>query len=248
MNSMNIIKLEIIVPEAVKAIKGFKDNRLKALKNLRADVQSSFSESMNELLNLEMSFFLGSSDQTDNKRNGFKEREYTFKGIGTVRIKVPQDRKSRFESSIIKKNERVDPQIKEDLAILHLAGISNRSLGMISRRILGVEFSKDTVSKSLEMAKAPALKWLDRPLKENYWALYIDGTNFKIQRRGTTEKELSLVVLGIGEDCHKSLLAIEPGYKRNEYCWRSVFSGLKNRGLDSLKVQIGIMDGLPGLE
>ena len=93
-----------------------------------------------------------------------------------------------------------------------------------------------------------AKEWLRRPLKEDYWALFIDGTNFKIQRRKSTESEPSLVVLGISSEGYRSILAIEPGYKDNAEAWRTVFKDLKSRGLDSSKVQIGIMDGLPGLE
>jgi putative transposase len=111
----------------------------------------TFQESLNQLLNLEMSLFLGEGDQADNKRNGHKVRDYTLKSVGTVRINLPQDRKSRFESSIIKKSERIYPRIREDIAVLHLAGISNRTLAMISQRVLGLQISKDTVNQSLSL-------------------------------------------------------------------------------------------------
>jgi putative transposase len=81
-----------------------------------------------------------------------------------------------------------------------------------------------------------------------FWALYVDGTNFKVQRRRSTEKEPSLVVLGVDENNFRSILAIEPGSKDNVDSWRAVFSELKKRGLDGKSVRLGIMDGLPGLE
>ena len=245
---MSIIKFQVSVPEAVKAIAKFKEDRLRALDQLSEDVRATVADTLNHLLHLEMSVFLGDADQADNKRNGFKDRDYTIKGIGTVRLNLPQDRKSRFESSIIKKSERIDPRIKEDLAVLHLAGISNRTLGMISKRILGLEVSKDTVNQSLSVIQDAAVDWLDRPLENEYWALYIDGTNFKVQRRGSTQKEPSLVVLGIDKNDHRSVLAVEAGYKDSADCWRSVFDSLIKRGLDPRKIKIGIMDGLPGLE
>ena len=85
--------------------------------------------------------------------------------IDWKRINLPKDRKSRFESSIVKKSERIDPRIKEDLAVLHLAGISKRTLGMISKRILGLEVSKDTVNQGLLVIQESAVQWLERPLK-----------------------------------------------------------------------------------
>lgn len=248
MDVMSIIKVQVSVPEAFKAIAKFKDNRIKAFDVFSEDIRKSVEDSLNHLLNLEMSVFLGDADQSDNKRNGFKERDYTLKGLGTVRINFPQDRKSRFESVIIKKSEQIDPRIKEDIAVLHLAGISNRTLGMISKRILGLEISKTTVQESLSVIQESAISWLERPLKDEYWALYIDGTNFRIQRRGSTQKEPSLVVLGIDKNDHRSVLAIDAGYKDNVDSWRSVFDSLIKRGLDPRRVRIGIMDGLPGLE
>lgn len=248
MGVMSILKFQISVPEAVKAISKFKENRVKAFELLTEEIRLTFEESINHLLNLEMAIFLGEADQIDNKKNGHKERDYTIKGIGTLRINMPQDRKSQFESSIIKKSERVDPRIKEDMAVLHLAGISNRTLAMISERILHIEVSKDTINESLSSIQSSAIDWLERPLGNDYWALYIDGTNFNIQRRGSTEKEPSLVVLGIDNNDRRSILAIDSGSKDNVDCWRTVFDSLIARGLDPRKVKIGIMDGLPGLE
>jgi putative transposase len=138
--------------------------------------------------------------------------------------------------------------LKEDLAVLHLAGLSTRTLSLMSKRLLGIDISKDMVAPSLDLIADKAISWLTRPITDSYWALYVDGTNFNIQRRGTTEKEPSLVVLGIDEGGFRSILAIEPGSKENTESWRAVFASLKQRGLDATKVQIGVMDGLPGLE
>lgn len=119
---------------------------------------------------------------------------------------------------------------------------------MISKRLLGTEVSKDTVSSSLDLLADEASKWLTRPITDRYWALYVDGTNFRVQRRGSTRKEPSLVVLGVDEHNYRSILAIEPGTKDNVDSWRAVFAELKRRGLRSDDIRLGIMDGLPGLE
>ena len=152
------------------------------------------------MLQTELDLFLGQADQSTNKRNGFYEREFAIKNIGCVRIRMPRDRNKTFTSSLVPKNEQIDSRLKEDLAVLHLAGISNRILAMVSKRILGVEIGKDTVHNSLEVVQEKALAWLDRDLTKKYWCLFIDGTNFKIQRRGSTEKDPTLMVVGIDEN------------------------------------------------
>ena len=246
---MSIIKLEIRLSELTQALEAFKNNRKAALEALSCEVRRAVSTTMNELIRAEIDVFLGQSDQSDNKRNGYHpDREYILKGIGGVTIRTPKDRKGRFESAVVPAYERTDPRLKADMAVLHLAGLSTRTLAMISRRLLGVEVSKDTISSSLDLIAGEAERWLTRPITKPYWALYVDGTNFKVQRRGSTEREPSLVVLGVDENNFRSILAIEPGSKDNVDAWRAVFAELKKRGLNTKSVRLGIMDGLPGLE
>jgi putative transposase len=246
--SMGIIKIEVKIPELTRALEEFKANRLKALEHLSLEVKSALENTFHQLLNAEMTLFLGRPDQVDNKRNGYEEKNFALKGIGSIRIKMPVDRKYAFQSAIVPKHEIIDPRLKEDMAVLHLAGLSTRTLAMVSKRILGVEVGKDTVSKSLKVVEEKALAWLDRDLNEEYWALFIDGTNFRIQRRNSTEKEPSLVVVGINKQNRMSILAIQPGTKDNAESWKEVFKDLARRGLKTESVRIGIMDGLPGLE
>jgi putative transposase len=247
--SMGIIKIEVSLPEAMRALEEFRSNRLKAFEELTEEVKGAASKAINQLLQSEMTFFLGKPDQEGNKRNGYESRDYALKGIGCIRLKMPVDRHRNFSSVVVPKGERIDPRLKEDMAVLHLAGLSKRTLAMISKRVLGVEVSSQTVSNSLQLLEPQALAWLDRDLSsKKYWALFIDGTNFRIQRRSSTAKEPSLVVLGIDQDNHMSLLAVEPGTKDNTEAWRAVFSSLIERGFDVSAVRVGIMDGLPGLE
>ena len=247
MLDMGIIKVEVNFAELREAFKAARE-KAKILDHLAGDLKAAASNVISDLMDAEMTFFLGEADQQDNKRNGFRVREYALKGLGALRIKVPTDRKRRFQSNIVPKGEQIDSRIKEDLAVLHLAGISKRTMEMISKRMFGVDISRQTVSNSLALIEGKALSWLQRPITKKYWALYIDGTNFKIQRRGSVEKEIALAVLGVDENNRKSILAIEPGTKENKDSWDAVFSSMVTRGLDVNAVRIGIMDGLPGLE
>lgn len=74
--------------------------------------------------------------------------------------------------------ERTDPRLKVDMAVLHLVGLSSRTLAMISKRLLGVIVSKDTISSSLDLLAGEAEKWLTRPIENHFRALYVDGTTF----------------------------------------------------------------------
>jgi len=245
---MGIIKVEVSLPEAAQAIEEFGRNRIQAFEAITSELKTAVGNAFNHLLQTEMTLFLGKPEQSGNKRNGYEEREYALKGVGCIRIRMPQDRKSQFKSQVIVPREQIDPRLKQDMAVLHLAGLSTRTMAMVSKRVLGVEVSTDTVSESLGSIEEKALRFLTRPLEKPYWALFIDGTNFRIQRRGSVAKEPSLVVLGIDADNRMSILAVEPGTKDNVDAWAAVFAELRHRGLEMSAVRIGIMDGLPGLE
>lgn len=248
MLNMGIIKVEFNFPELKEAVVSLEQGRRKFFDLLTKELRTAASNAIDQVLSSEMTVFLGKSSEDGNKRNGYQTREYALKGLGGITLRMPVDRHRRFESAIIPKSEQIDPRLKEDMAVLHLAGISTRDLEMMSKRLLGIDVSRQTISNSLGEIQGKAVDWLTRSITGKYWALYIDGTNFKIQRRGSTEKEPSLVVLGIDETNHKSILAIEPGTKDNVDTWEAVFSELIKRGLNSEDVRIGIMDGLPGLE
>ena len=245
---MEMIEMKINFPEVRKKWNELKGHRGKFFEIITKEVKRVTGNVINDILNSEMAIFLGKPEEIKNKRNGFEERIFGLKGVGAIRIRMPVDRLRKFESTLIPKGERVDPRLKEDMAVLHLAGLSTRTLSMISKRIFQIEIGKDLVSGSMATVREKALKWLERPLDKKYWALYIDGTNFNLQRKGETQKEPTLIVLGVSEDNSKSILSMVPGRKDSAQVWGEVFKDLIKRGLDPSAIKIGIMDGLPGLE
>ena len=86
-------------------------------------------------------------------------------------------------------------------------------------------------------------------LGTKYRFLYLDGANFSA-RRGTIVERLALLrVIGVRSDDEKmEVLSIEVGDREQKSLWAELFQGLGRRGLDMNAVQVGIMDGLAGLE
>ena len=243
-----VMRLDISVSEARKAAEAFAVNRRVGLAAVSTGIREAVAGLFDQLLNAEMSLFLGREEQASNRRNGFVVREYALAGIGKLALSVPRDRNGEFRSAVVPRRERIDPRRNENLALLHLAGISSRTIATISKRVLDIEVSRETVLHSMTELKPAAEKWLTRELTNPCWALFIDGTNFRVQRRGSTELEPWLVVIGVDETNHRSLLAVEPAGREGVDGWRAAFRELKRRGLGASAVRVGVMDGLPGLE
>jgi len=225
----------------------FKQSPTTAMQQVTDRVREALTATLEGVMDAEIDLFLGEEDQGDNKRNGYVSRTYGIKGIGQVRLRVPRDRKGRFESNVVPAHRRYDVATERDLALLHLAGISTRMLAHVSRSVLGVAVSAQEVSASIERIVPAAKRFLERPLGDRKWIyLYVDGTNFNV-RRSTVDREPTLVVVGVDEHGRKSVLAMVQGAKDNRTAWDAVFAQLIERGVQSEHVQLGIMDGLPGL-
>jgi transposase-like protein len=71
---------------------------------IRADVKKNVDQYMSELMDTEMTEFLGRKryeriDGISNLRNGSYARKYALKGIGEVDVRVPGDRNADFDMS-----------------------------------------------------------------------------------------------------------------------------------------------------
>lgn len=242
------MKIAVKVHDVVALARRFREAPGAAMQQLVVQVREVVVDTLERVMDAEIDLHLGEEADRRNKRNGYCTRSFALKGIGSITLRVPRDRKGTYDSRVVPASRRYDEAIERDMAALHLAGLSTRMLSVLSGRVLGVRVSPQEVSNSLGKLLPAARAFLERPLGDRRWRyLYLDGTNFAVHRT-TVAKEPTLVVLGIDEQGRKSVLSTVQGDKESRGAWEMVLAQLKERGLDPSAVQLGIMDGLPGLE
>lgn len=242
-----LMKIVIKVGDVVALAKRFESSPRSTMQDIVDEARCAVRLMLEQTMKTEIGLFLGQDSEKGNKRNGYRTRDFGIKGIGVLRLRVPRDRAGRFESKVVPRQRHYDDAMERDLALLHLAGISTRMLSYISFSVLGVRVSHEEVHRSLDRLLPGAKQFLERRLDgRRFMYLFVDGTNFHI-RRTTVEKEPTLVVVGVDENGHKSILSMVQGDRDNRRAWEMVFSDLKRRGLDASAVQLAVMDGLPGL-
>ena len=242
-----LMKLMVKMSDVVELARRFRAEPLAAMQEVAAQVRAVVADTLEQIMDAEIDLVLGESQDPSNKRNGYTRRSFVIKGVGEVTLKVPRDRKGTYESKIVPPSRRYDKAIERDIALLNLAGISTRTLALVSRRVLGVQISAQEVCNALQTIVPAAKAFLERPLGDRRWVyLYVDGTFFSV-RRTTVAKEPTLVVLGIDDEGHKSVLTMFQGDKDSRSTWKVVFEEIKARGLDASSVRFGVMDGLTGL-
>jgi len=248
------MKMEITVAEALELINEIRKQPGNLFEMIRADVKQSVSRYMSELMDVELTDFLGRDryervEGKCNHRNGSYARKYTLKGIGKVSVRVPRDRNGEFETQVIPRSRQYEDALREDICVMFLSGVSTRTLSLISEKLIGRMISPSEVSKASKQLSKAVESWRERDLSvEPIKYMYVDGTLFSMRIDGSVEKVPVLVAIGVTEGGHRTVLGLQSGDKESATSWREMFKDLKSRGLDAGCIRLGIMDGLPGLE
>jgi len=248
------VKMEITVAEAMELNNEIRHQPESLLEMVRNDVKETVGRYLSELMETELTGFLGRDryvriEGEHNHRNGSCGRKFTLKGIGEVGLRVPRDRKGEFATQVLPRSRQYEDALRRDICAMFLGGVSTRTLAMMSQRLIGRKISPMEVSKATQELTGAVEAWRERDLSsEPIKYLYVDGTLFSMRIDGSVEKVPVLVVIGVTEEGHRTILAVQSGDKESASSWRELFKDIKRRGLDPSRVVLGVMDGLPGLE
>jgi putative transposase len=248
------MKVEISVPEVMSIFKEIQQKPENIFEMIRVEIKESVGEYLSKLMDLERTEFLGRqryehAQGDTNHRNGSYSRSFTLKGIGAVKVEVPRDRKGEFETRVIPRSKQYEIELRQNLSLMFLTGISTRALSMMSERLIGRKVSPTEVSNANKELIVAAEKWRTRDLSgEPIKYVFLDGVNFDMRIDRSIEKVPVLVAIGVAKTGRKRVLGFQAGDKESAPTWREFFKDLKNRGLDGHDMILGAMDGLPGLE
>ena len=248
------MKVEISVPEVVNIFKEIQEQPEKLFEMIRVDVRESVGEYLSQLMDMERTIFLGREhyervEGESDHRNGSYPRSFTLKGIGRVEVNVPRVREGDFKTQIIPRGKRYEDELRQDLSMMFLTGVSTRTLSMMSERLIGRPISPAEVSNANNELIDAVEQWRNRDLsQERIKYVFLDGVNFDMRVDGSVEKVPVLVAVGVTKKGHKRVLGFQAGDKESAPTWREFFKDLKKRGLDGSNMVLGVMDGLPGLE
>ena len=248
------MEIKLSVPEFIEVCKAVRKRPKRIFKMIRSEIRETVGRYLSEVMKVELTEFLGRKpyerkNGDGNHRNGFYHRCFTLKGIGQIDVDVPRDRQGDFKSRVIPRSRQMEGELRKDVCLMFLTGISTRTLSMISSQLIGRRISHSQVSfVSRELIDAVE-QWRERDLSsETIKYLFVDGVCFKMRVAGHVDNVPVLVAIGVNESGQRMVLGLQSGDKESATCWREFFKDLKRRGFNGKNVQLGIMDGLPGLE
>ncbi len=133
----------------------------------------------------------------------------------------------------------------DTIITMYQKGMSTREIGHFIERILGQSYSATTISHITDVVVEDMEMWLQRPLKQRYSILYLDGTYLKL-RREDVANEVVYLVIGVTEKGYREILGFDVGGQESALRWKEILMDLCSRGVQ--EVLLGVFDGLPGLE
>ena len=117
------------------------------------DIQDALKDllggTLKEMLEAEMDDHLGyeksERSDSDDYRNGYKEKAVNS-SYGSLRIDVPQDRKSTFEPKVVKKRQKDISDIDKKIISMYAKGMTTRQISDTLMDIYGFEASESFIS------------------------------------------------------------------------------------------------------
>lgn len=186
-------------------------------------------------------------------RNGYHKSRIVQTACGNVEVKLPRvdDRKAqeKFVSKILPPFARKTPTVEALIAALYLAGVSSNKFQEALSSVFGEEskgFSPASIIRLTKDWQQEFEQWKRRDLSgKEYVYVWADGIYVKSRLDG--EKTCLLVMIGVGIDGKKELIAMESGIRESTQSWREVLLDLKFRGLTKAP-KLAICDGALGFQ
>lgn len=180
-----------------------------------------------------------------NVRNGSTSKTIQSE-IGPFGLDTPRDRAGSFEPRLVPKGaRRVGGGLDEMIVSLYAGGMTVRNIESHLGRTLGVEVSRDTISKITDVVLEEVKAWQTRPVDPVYPIVYIDALVVKVRDGAHVVNKAAHLVIGVDLDGIKHVLGIWVQTNEGASFWAGVMAELANRGVTD--VLIACCDGLVGL-
>jgi putative transposase len=180
-----------------------------------------------------------------NSRNGTTPKTLLSEA-GPVPLDTPRDRVGTFEPRLVPKgSRRLAGGLDEMIISLYAGGMTVRDIEHHLARTLGVELSRETISKITDEVLEEVKAWQTRPLDPVYPVVFIDALVVKVRDGAHVVNKAAHIVVGVDTDGIKHVLGIWVQSGEGAKFWASVLTELRNRGVGD--VLIACCDGLEGL-
>jgi len=213
-------------------------------------MKSLMKEALQEVLEAEMTEFLGAApSERSETRSGYRAGYYhrgLVTRIGKLELRVPRDRSGEFSTALFERYARSEKALVAALAEMYVQGVSTRKVKAITEELCGHSFSASAISainKSLDEALE---RFASRQLEEAYPYVILDARYEKVREDGVIRSMAVQIAIGINWEGQRQVLAVEAANRESQSSWKDFLLRLKERGLTG--VEFVVSDDHAGLK
>ena len=205
----------------------------------------------NKILAVDFDSFInaGRNERTSRRRgyrNGYRSRSL-LTSVGTLDLKVPRDRDSKYCPDLFDRYQRVDGSLEDTIRAMFLQGVSTRKVGDILDVLCGERLSASKVSTVVKELDQAVSDYANRPFEDDFVFLFLDALSVKIRFELKAKKVKLLVAYGIKADGTREIISFQRAGSESTACWKSFLDNLYVRGLKGRTLKLIVMDGGGGL-
>jgi putative transposase len=205
---------------------------------------------LQQVLEAEMTEALGASkSERTAGRVGYRSGSYSrslITRVGTIELRVPQDRQGRFSTSLFEHYQRSEKALVAALAEMYVQGVSTRKVKAITEELCGHEFSASSISEINKTLDERLRSFAERQLKEPFAYLILDARYEKIREGGVISSQAVQIAIGVDWDGRRQVLAVDLANRESQSSWKDFLQKLKGRGLHG--VEYVVSDDHAGLK
>lgn len=194
---------------------------------------------LQELIKAEFDRFINAQPhERSPERRGVRNGSYTRTlktRVGTLELIIYRDRHGEFRTEFFQRYQRSEQAFIASMLEMYLQGVSTRKVTKIVEALCGTTVSKSQVSDLCKRLDKQLETWRNREIADSYPYLIIDARYEKVRTEQGVVSQAVMIVIGISESGHRSVLSVEMGDSENETTWNDVLKKLKARGLKGVQ-------------
>jgi putative transposase len=207
-------------------------------------LHGALEEDINHQLGIGRAYERG--PQRLDQRNGHYQRVLET-AFGPAVVRVPRSRHNTYEPTVFDAYQRRMAQVDEIICRLFTGGLSTRAVAEVMDLICGCQVSATTVSAVAQALDRHVAAYHQRPLKDHYTYLALDGIHLRCKGADGPSHRVVLVAYGLGPGGRKELIGFRQAPSEGERHWTTFLQDLYRRGLTGQRLVLVTTDGAAGL-
>ena len=205
-------------------------------------VQAALEAEMSEALGAEKS---ERSGLRVGYRSGYYRRALITR-VGTLELRVPQDRQGRFSTELFERYQRAEKALVASLVEMYVQGVSTRKVKSVTEELCGHSFSASAISAMVKKLDGELKAFAERRLSEAFPYLILDARYERVREGGVIGSQAVLIAVAVDWEGRRQVLGVALANRESRSSWGEFLLGLKARGLHG--VEFVVSDDHAGLK